>query len=69
MALKDTFQEKFSKEFANISNISEMIELDDPDAIEEAAQSIIELSKVILKTNKDYRKLISALPRIKKGST
>lgn len=43
MALKDTFQEEFTKAFANISNISEMIEFDDPDAIEEAAQSIIEL--------------------------
>jgi hypothetical protein len=66
MALKDTFQEKFSKEFANISNISEMIELDDPDAIEEAAQSIIELSQVILRTNQDYRRLIFEVPKSKK---
>ncbi len=69
MALKDTFQEEFTKAFANISNISEMIEFDDPDSIEEAAQSIIELSKVILKTHEDYRNLMRALPRIKKGTT
>jgi hypothetical protein len=69
LALKDAFQEKFTKEFANINNISEMIEFDDPDSIEEAAQSIIELSEVILKTNKDYRKLMRSLPKTKKGTT
>jgi hypothetical protein len=46
-----------------------MIEFDDPDSIEEAAQSIIELSEVILKTNKDYRKLMRSLPKTKKGTT